>query len=155
MGDLKIDSDLVIRDMQESDLESVLLIENQAHVQPWSMQVFIDCYHSENACLVAMKSLEVCGHIILSRVLDESHLLNLCVSTKQQGLGVGRRLIDDGIARMHKMGASKMFLEVRRSNNRAINLYQSLGFVEIGVRADYYRGSSLSEDALVFDLKMD
>ena len=45
-----------------------------------------------------------------------------------------------------------MFLEVRRSNMRAIRLYESFGFSEIGIRANYYQGSSLSEDAVVMAL---
>ena len=48
-----------------------------------------------------------------------------------------------------------MFLEVRRSNIAAIGLYKSLGFFEIGVRADYYRDSQFKEDALVFALDIE
>ena len=53
---------------------------------------------------------------------------------------------------MVERGARKMFLEVRRSNMRAISLYESFGFSEIGIRTNYYQGSSLSEDAVVMAL---
>ncbi len=44
-----------------------------------------------------------------------------------------------------------MTLEVRRSNSAAIALYESFGFVEVGVRAGYYGGS---EDALLMNLEL-
>ncbi|HDZ78112.1 MAG TPA: GNAT family N-acetyltransferase, partial [Gammaproteobacteria bacterium] len=50
-------------------------------------------------------------------------------------------------ARQNDMGS--IFLEVRESNTAAIKLYDKLGFNEIGLRRDYYPGSSGREDALV------
>ena len=155
MGDSQIDSRLIIRKMRESDLESVYEVEKQAHVQPWSMKVLSECFHSDYLCFVATKGVPVCGHIILSTILDESHLLNVCVSLEHQGKGVGYNLIYEAIFQVSRVGAKKMFLEVRRSNIAAIGLYKSLGFVEIGVRADYYRDSHLKEDALVFALDIE
>ncbi len=155
MGDFEIDSRLNIREMRETDLQSMCEIEKKAHLRPWSMNIFLDCYHSDYLCFVATKGKTVCGYIILSRVVDESHLLNLCVSVDQQGLGVGRSLACEGILQVSRVGAKKMFLEVRRSNVCAIGLYRSLGFVEIGVRADYYTDTPLNEDALIFALDIE
>ena len=152
MGDSEIDSRLIIRRMRENDLESVYQVEKQAHIQPWSLKVLSECFHSDYLCFVATNGIPVCGHIILSTILDESHLLNVCVSLEHQGNGVGYNLICEGIAQVSQVGAKKMFLEVRRSNIAAIGLYKSLGFLEVGVREDYYRNSRFKEDALVFAL---
>ncbi|MCX7676553.1 MAG: hypothetical protein N2Z59_04145, partial [Alteraurantiacibacter sp.] len=51
------------------------------------------------------------------------------------------------VARSHR--AEMMFLEVRPSNTRALNLYLSLGFNEIGQRKGYYPARQGREDALV------
>ncbi len=155
MGHPEIDLRLTIRKMQESDLKSVYEIEKNTHVQPWSWNIICECYQSDYLCLVAIKEKTLCGYIILSKVIDESHLLNLCVSTEQQGSGIGHDLVREGISQVSRTGANKMFLEVRRSNLPAIGLYQSLGFVEIGVRSNYYQGSCLDEDALVFVLSIE
>ena len=144
-----------IRKMKETDIAAVSRIEKLTHIQPWSENVLTDCYHSDYLCLVAEEKdyqKELKGYIILSQVLDEAHLLNLCVSLKYQGFGLGRELTARGIKEVVKRGARKMFLEVRRSNMRAISLYESFGFSEIGIRHNYYQGSSLSEDAVVMAL---
>ena len=141
-----------IRKMRNTDIAAVSRIEKLTHIQPWSENVLTDCYHSDYLCLVAEENdyqKELKGYIILSQVLDEAHLLNLCVSLKYQGFGLGRELTARGIKEVVKRGARKMFLEVRRSNMRAISLYESFGFSEIGIRTNYYQGSSMSEDAVV------
>ena len=141
-----------IRKMKDTDIAAVSRIEKLTHIQPWSENVLTDCYHSDYLCLVAEENdyqKELKGYIILSQVLDEAHLLNLCVSLKYQGFGLGRELTARGIKEVVKRGARKMFLEVRRSNMRAIRLYESFGFSEIGIRTNYYQGSSMSEDAVV------
>ena len=144
-----------IRKMKDTDIAAVSRIEKLTHIQPWSENVLTDCYHSDYLCLVAEENdyqKELKGYIILSQVLDEAHLLNLCVSLKYQGFGLGLELTARGIKEVFKRGARKMFLEVRRSNMRAIRLYESFGFSEIGIRTNYYQGSSLSEDAVVMAL---
>ena len=144
-----------IRKMKDTDIAAVSRIEKLTHIHPWSENVLTDCYHSDYLCLVAEEKdyqKELKGYIILSQVLDEAHLLNLCVSLKYQGFGLGRELTARGIKEVFKRGARKMFLEVRRSNMRAIRLYESFGFSEIGIRTNYYQGSSLSEDAVVMAL---
>ena len=146
---------MTIRKMKESDLPAVSRIEKLNHIQPWSENVLTDCYHSDYLCFVAEENgcqKELTGYLILSQVLEEAHLLNLCVSLESQGLGLGRKLTARGIKEVVKGRARKMFLEVRRSNLKALSLYESFGFREIGIRKNYYQGSSLSEDAVVMAL---
>ena len=47
-----------------------------------------------------------------------------------------------------------MFLEVRPSNPRAITLYESMGFNEIGRRPNYYPAKRGREDAVVMAMEM-
>jgi ribosomal-protein-alanine N-acetyltransferase len=51
-------------------------------------------------------------------------------------------------------GARKMFLEVRAGNGRALSLYQSVGFRQIGVRKNYYPGALGREDAVCMALNL-
>ncbi|MEW8586016.1 MAG: ribosomal protein S18-alanine N-acetyltransferase, partial [Candidatus Thiodiazotropha sp.] len=98
---------------------------------------------------------QVLGYGVMSVVIDESHILNICIDPAWQGKGMGmklaRRLLK--IARQH--GAETAYLEVRVGNKAAIGLYEKLGFVEIGQRSGYYPDSDLRrEDALVMSLEL-
>ncbi|MDT0323834.1 ribosomal protein S18-alanine N-acetyltransferase, partial [Streptomyces millisiae] len=60
------------------------------------------------------------------------------VDPEFQGQGIGRRLLDD---LLHFASGGTVFLEVRTDNEPAIALYESVGFVNIGLRKRYYRAS--------------
>lgn len=138
-----------LRAMQEGDLSRVLQIENQAYEFPWTLGIFRDCLRSGYGCWVLAREQKVIGYGVLSVQADEAHVLNVCIAPEAQGEGHGRhlmrRLVD--LARMHR--AERIFLEVRPSNPRAIKLYDSLGFNEIGRRPRYYPARQGREDAIV------
>jgi ribosomal-protein-alanine N-acetyltransferase len=80
----------------------------------------------------------------------ESHILNICVSPQTQGRGYGRLMMEKLMDVAASHGAEMMILEVRPSNERAIELYRKLGFNEIGLRKGYYPAKNGREDAIVF-----
>ena len=77
----------------------------------------------------------------------ESEVLNLAVSMPWRRQGVGRRLVEEMIAR----SAGDLLLEVRASNIEARNLYKKLGFQDERRRPGYYE--SPSEAAIVMRLR--
>jgi ribosomal-protein-alanine N-acetyltransferase len=81
-------------------------------------------------------------------------VLNVCVAPEEQHRGHGRRIVLRllDLARWHH--AERVFLEVRPSNLRAIALYESLGFNEIGRRPNYYPAKKGREDAVVMAMEM-
>jgi [ribosomal protein S18]-alanine N-acetyltransferase len=60
------------------------------------------------------------------------------VDPDYQGLGVGRRLLNELLG---YADGGVVFLEVRTDNDAAIALYRSVGFEQIGLRKRYYRVS--------------
>jgi ribosomal-protein-alanine N-acetyltransferase len=141
--------------MQEEDLPQVMAIEETVYPYPWTLGIFRDCLRVGYCCWVLMFNQQVIGYGVMSVVVDESHILNLCVDPKWQGKGLGikllRRLLK--IARQH--GAETAFLEVRIGNKVAIGLYEKLGFVEIGQRRGYYPDRNQTrEDAMVMSLEL-
>jgi len=58
------------------------------------------------------------------------------VDPAYQGQGIGRELLDRLLA---IADGGTVFLEVRTDNEPAIGLYESAGFVKMGVRKRYYR----------------
>jgi ribosomal protein S18 acetylase RimI-like enzyme len=58
------------------------------------------------------------------------------------------------LERSRQAGMEAVFLEVRPSNLHAIALYQSVGFVTVGLRKGYYQAEGGREDALVLKLEL-
>ncbi len=142
-----------LRKMNRSDLAQVVAIEKACGDFPWSEDIFRDCLNTRYDCWVCELADDVLGYGIMSMAVGEAHILNLCVSPTEQKQGIGRKLLEHliGIASRE---AEQMFLEVRLSNTRAITLYDSIGFNEIGVRKGYYEAANGREDALMFALAL-
>lgn len=144
-----------IRPMFAADLDAVIANEFTGYDFPWTRGVFSDCLKVGNQCWVLEQDGEILGHAIVTIGAGEAHLLNVCVRASEQGGGLGRELVMHALGRAHAAGADALFLEVRPSNNRAGQLYDSMGFNEVGVRKNYYPAHLGYEDArvLVLDLE--
>ena len=138
-----------VRRMQLADLPDVLRNERLGYMHPWTEGIFRDCLRNGQECWLLMSSGENVGHVILSVAAGESHLLNVCVHPDFQGHGFGRILVEHVLERARAGKASTIFLEVRPSNVAACELYDKLGFNEVGIRENYYPSKVGREDALV------
>jgi ribosomal-protein-alanine N-acetyltransferase len=138
-----------VRRMQLADLPDVLRNERLGYMHPWTEGIFRDCLRNGQECWLLMSSNLNVGHGILSIAAGESHLLNVCVHPDFQGHGFGRILVEHILERARAGKASTIFLEVRPSNVAACELYDKLGFNEVGVRENYYPSKVGREDALV------
>ncbi len=139
-----------LRKMTIEDLPKIMQGELASYPHPWTQKNFEDCLQNINySCWVFEKSETFSGHLILSACVGEAHILNLCVYPKEQGKGWGRKLLAEAewIAKQHQ--AETCFLEVRPSNIAGIQLYQSAGYNEIGLRKNYYPAKKGREDAVV------
>lgn len=143
-----------VRPMTQLDLEAVQRVETRAYAFPWSRRNFHDCLIAGHLCLVAELDGLVIGHGIATVAVGEAHLLNLCVSRDRQGAGYGRVLLEAVLTGIFERGGRRVFLEVRPTNFSAVTLYESRGFVEIGVRKDYYPAPIGYEDARVLALDL-
>jgi tRNA threonylcarbamoyladenosine biosynthesis protein TsaB len=92
--------------------------------------------------LLAMQGGEPVGFILLRQAADEAEIITLAVQPQQRRLGVARRLLTVGLAKITGRGAQQCFLEVADTNVAARGLYASAGFVEVGRRPGYYRDAT-------------
>lgn len=138
-----------MRPMQHTDLSEVMAIENQSYEFPWTEGIFNDCLKNQYLSTLYVTNKQILAYTVSQFVVDECHLLNLCVRKEDRGRGVGKMMVRYLMnqARQNDMGS--IFLEVRMSNKAAIHLYDKLGFNEIGIRRDYYPSNNGREDALV------
>jgi len=139
-----------IRKMTHFDLEPVMAIENESYEFPWSKGIMNDCFNSNYHCFVYELNNEIRGYIIFSSVLDEVSLLNICIAPEYQHNGYGKGLLNWLVSYIKNNDMKTLYLEVRSSNKVAVNLYESMGFNEIGIRENYYPAKKGKEDALLF-----
>ncbi|MET0066237.1 MAG: ribosomal protein S18-alanine N-acetyltransferase [Candidatus Thiodiazotropha sp.] len=151
-----LDPQLGIRPMREDDLSGVMALENRVYPFPWTLGIFHDCLRVGYCCWVLTVDERIIGYGVMSVVIDESHILNICVDPDWQRQGLGRKLLMRllKVARQH--GAESVFLEVRVGNEAAQSLYRKCGFVEVGQRRNYYPADNEArEDALLLTLELE
>jgi ribosomal-protein-alanine N-acetyltransferase len=143
-----------LREMNTSDLRAVLAIENTAQCHPWSMASFQSSLDSSHQCYVVESMVlesvaSIVAYAVVSTAADEAELLNITVSTNEQRQGLGHLLLQY-LSDSFDETIVSFFLEVRRSNDNAIALYDAHYFNEVGVRANYYPSNGgVREDALI------
>jgi ribosomal-protein-alanine N-acetyltransferase len=78
------------------------------------------------------------GFLVGRLIGPDAEILNVIVHPKYRRLGKARYLIDKFEKEAKEEGSSKCFLEVAESNSRANKLYQSLNYLSVGKRKNYY-----------------
>lgn len=138
------------------EVDTLLAIETAAYAAPWTRANFVD---SLNAGYLARKRVDAAGqwfgYFIAMPGVQELHLLNLTVAPPHQRQGHARAMLDRLVGEGSALGAQRLWLEVRVSNERAQQVYRRYGFREVGVRRGYYPAGALArENALVMSLEL-
>jgi len=127
-------------------------IEASAVPEPWSEGMYRDSLAQGHHVQVLEDSREVVGFTVWMQALpDEAELLNIVVAPGRQGHGLGRQLLQAVLAEAGQNGVQRLLLEVRESNGAARQLYLRNGFVENGMRKNYYRTAGGRENAILME----
>ena len=143
-----------IRDMTHDDLAMVSDIERRSYEFPWSHGVFRDCLLAGYRNIALVSEDRVVGYGVLSIAAGEAHILNVCVDPELRSHGYGEKLLDELLFRARATSVREIFLEVRPSNERAIQLYLKKGFHQVANRPAYYQANEGREDAAVLSKKL-
>jgi ribosomal-protein-alanine N-acetyltransferase len=148
--------DFILCKLSFADIDEILEIEEQVYSHPWTRGNFLDSLYSGHEVMGLRDNQQrLLGYFFLMPVLDEMHLLNIAVRADRQGQGVGRFLLDSLTRQVREQQFLSILLEVRISNQRALDVYQRYGFAEIGRRKAYYPSAdSMREDAIVMRLAL-
>lgn len=138
------------RPMVFEDVPRIMEIEQRIYQHPWTAGIFRDCIRVGYGCIVYEMDHTIQAYGLISIAANEAHILNICVSPDCQGQGVGKKMLYKLLDTAEEKGVDSIFLEVRKSNHVAVQLYQQEGFNRIGVRKNYYPADQGREDALVF-----
>ena len=149
-------SPFLIRRMTREDLPAVMELEKASFRNPWSLELIQrELGHDWSIILLLEEPLPEGGRRLLGIsifwiVHDEVHVLNVATAPEHRRRGVGRALMDATLAEGRARKCCLATLEVRRSNEPAIQLYKAFGFRPVGVRPNYYVDEG--EDAIVMVL---
>lgn len=145
----KSGSDIKLRKASIADLDGMIDVELQSFSLPWTKEAFYNEFVNNNFAVYMV--LEHRGRIIgycgVWLVVDEAHITNIAVLPEYRGQKLGEILLRYVMEYAREMGAKSMTLEARVSNLVARSLYKKLGFLDGGIRKNYYTDNH--EDAIV------
>jgi ribosomal-protein-alanine N-acetyltransferase len=142
------------------DVDALVALEQTCFSHPWTPRNFADAMadapRSRVVVLRVLRQAEEAGpavaigaYCVYELAAGELHVHNLGVDPGARRRGWGRLLMRVVLDRAARAGAGSALLEVRRSNDAARGLYESLGFHVLATRREYYRHPT--EDALVME----
>ncbi|EAA23649.1 Ribosomal-protein-alanine acetyltransferase [Fusobacterium vincentii ATCC 49256] len=88
---------------------------------------------------------KVCGYLIILDSIDVYEILAIATVEEYRNKGIAQELLA-------KIRIKNIFLEVRESNQTAINFYKKNKFKEISIRKNYY--SKPTENAIIMKLEV-
>ncbi len=143
-----MDKRLVIRPMEQKDLECVTCIEAECFSMPWSMDAYAKTLEDEKCLyLVALVDGVIVGMCGVMNLLGEGDINNVAVTAAWRGQGIASAMLGELLKRGEEKGIEDFTLEVRAGNHAAIRTYEKLGFVSEGIRPKFYEKPV--EDAVI------
>ena len=131
---------LFVREATKEDIANIAELEKVSFAIPWSEEsIRHDVLESSIAnVLVAELDDKFAGYADVWIVSGEGQMNNIAVVPELRGIGIGTSLMAEVVDLVRNQDCTEMSLEVRPSNERAMNMYKSLGFREVGERGGYY-----------------
>lgn len=138
----------MIKKMQSEHVPAVAELEKICFLDPWSEKsVASELDNPLSYWLVWEEDGTVLGYVGSQTVLGETDMMNVAVHPDARRKGIAEALILALVEGLQEQESHCLTLEVRASNLPAINLYEKLGFSQIGKRKNYYHNPK--EDALI------
>ena len=150
--------DVKIRKVRKGDIDRIIDIERSwHHLSHWSIDSYYRLLNDDSFTSSFVAEIEdengrpkIVGFVIFHIAADVSEIYNIAVESSYARCGIGHQLMAAAIAESARRTAAKVVLEVRKTNNPAINFYLKFKFKIGGERKNYY--SNPVEDAYVMEL---
>lgn len=144
------DAQIIIRNMQECDVDDIFAIEQACFSKPWTRQALLEVVTDEKAFyLVAVDSQmkKAVGYVGAYLILDEADINQVAIASSYRRKGIASALLQDFMQKLSAKEIRAITLEVRASNRAAISLYEKMGFQTEGIRKNFYEAPI--EDACI------
>jgi ribosomal-protein-alanine N-acetyltransferase len=132
------------------DLDAIVELEAASFTNPWTRQMFAwEIENSDVSRVYVLRTPDdpVAAFCSCWLIFEELHINTLAVRPALRRHGLATALMKEVLAAAAQAGARRATLEVRRSNEAALRLYERLGFTVAAARREYY--TQPVEDALV------
>jgi len=145
-----------MRDVRWTDIPQLAALEaelfpDDAWAEPtWWAEL---AARPRRAYVVEEQAGQVLGYAGVDLGGEVADVMTMAVAPAARGRGLGRRLLDELVARAREDRAEHLMLEVRADNDVARNLYDSNGFEVLTVRRRYYQPGDV--DAHVMRLSLE
>ena len=136
--------------MRLTDVPDVAALEERVFTDPWSVDSFVAEVERRPEIgypLVLRDGDDLVAYAVVWFIVDEIHIGNIAVHPDHQRQGHASAILDHLLDEGRRRSMAFATLEVRPSNEAALELYRRYGFRRIAVRKAYYRDNR--EDALV------
>jgi ribosomal-protein-alanine N-acetyltransferase len=140
---------VVVTPMRRRHLRQVLRIDHQVYPRPWSLGLYLGELSTTEgrSYLIARQGTQVVGYAGLMVIVGDAHITTVAVAPVHQHRGHATRLLLVLLRDAVALGAERVTLEVRASNQEAQRIYSRFGFAPAGVRKAYYVDNR--EDAVI------
>ncbi len=138
---------MIFRRMQETDLDKVVWLEKEIFTTPWSRTSFQESLEKTYSYFFVAQEKEVVGYCGIHNLGGDGEITNVAVDKNWRKKHVAHSMLEFAMHEAEKEGVEAFTLEVRVSNTPAIKLYEKLGFVNQGIRKNFYQNPV--EDAIV------
>lgn len=141
--------------MEITDLKRVVALEEELFTSAWSESDFLyEILHNDFSFNYVLEDDGyIVGYIGVWIMYEQSQITTIGVDPKYQRQGLGKTMMNTVIDIANQQGCETMSLEVRISNQKAIALYENLGFQIVSIRKDYYQDNH--EDAYLMLKKLE
>jgi ribosomal-protein-alanine N-acetyltransferase len=139
---------MLVRSMTINDLEEIVNIEKDLYKTPWNEKQYkYELEENEFSYVFILEHNDIIvGYYGFWVMFDECDITKVSIRKEFQGMKLSNILMEDCFNRVKALGCKKINLEVRTTNERAINLYKKHGFEDVIIRKNYY---GKNEDALI------
>lgn len=137
--------------MTRDDVPIVAAVDKSVFSVPFKEQDFYEYIDNPLwSFYVAKCDGKIVGYISYMIIFNDADLVNVGILPEYRGLGIGTKLLHEMVMDCDSRDVSYIHLEVRKSNSVAIKLYESFGFIVVGVSKNHYKEPT--EDALRMNL---
>ena len=146
-------NNLEIEKMKISDIKTVRLLEQNQEISIISENSMInDISNNTTNYFVLKLNSVIIGYISFSYIFENMDLESIVIDKNYQNKGYASFLLNFLFNFALEHNIQNIFLEVRTSNAKAINLYTKNGFTRISTRKNYY--TDTHEDAYIYTKKI-
>ncbi len=148
-----MNNQIYVRDPKLEDIECIAQIESECFSLPWKYEDFLKAYNEKQLFKVVQVGETVVGYFLALIVCDEAQIATIAVKKEYRKIGCAKKVLEAAILEAWVRGLNVMYLEVRKSNEDALMLYDNIGFVRMGERKNFYEKPTEDAITMKFDVK--